>query len=197
MLSYFRQELNSGEELITILRKHRIALSWFFLKIIIVFTLAMVFFNFAPNEKWAAQVFLIWIFLGFIYSFRGIFIWLLDCYIVTNEKIIDVDQRGFFQRIVTEVAYGKIQNAFYEIKGPLATFFNYGNIKIQITQNKGMLLMKQIPDPKKIQNIIVTFQEKAQRENPEEVSASKLVKYISEVKNNTCHSREGGNPLSQ
>ena len=182
MLSYFRQELNEGEELITILRKHRITLSWFFLKIIIVFALATVFFNFAPNEKWAAQVFLIWIFLGFIYFFRGIFIWLLDCYIITNEKIIDIDQRGFFQRIVTEVAYGKIQNAFYEIKGPLATFFNYGNIKIQITQNKGMLLIKQIPDPKKIQNIIITFQEKSQAENPKEVSASELVKYISEVK---------------
>ena len=44
--------------------------------------------------------------------------------------------------------------------------------------------MKQIPDPKKIQNIIITFQEKLQAENPKEVSASELVKYISEVKNN-------------
>jgi membrane protein YdbS with pleckstrin-like domain len=197
MLSYFKQELNEGEELITILRKHRITLSWFFLKIIIVFVLAMIFFRFAPNEKWSAQVFLIWIFLGFIYSFRGIFVWLLDCYIITNERIIDIDQRGFFQRIVTEVSYGKIQNAFYEIKGPLATFFNYGNIKIQIAQNKGMLLMKQIPDPKKIQDIIIKFQEKSQAENTKEVSASELVKYISEVKKNSCHSCENGNPLSQ
>ena len=183
MLSYFKQELNDGEELITILRKHRITLSWFFLKIIIVFALAMVFFKFAPNEKWAAQIFFVWILLGFIYFFRGIFIWLLDCYIITNEKIIDIDQRGFFQRIVTEVGYGKIQNAFYEIKGPLATFFNYGNLKIQIAQNKGMLLMKQIPNPKKIQNIVITFQEKSQTENPKEISASELVKYISEIKN--------------
>jgi membrane protein YdbS with pleckstrin-like domain len=182
MITYFQQELNEGEELIVILRKHWITLSWLFLKAIIIFALAMFFFKLAPNEKWAAQVFIIWISLISIYIFRGIFVWLLDCYIITNKRIVDIDQRGFFQRIVTEVAYEKIQNAIYEIRGPIATFFNYGNIKIQITQNRGLLLMKQIPQPKKIQEVIVKFQEKVQASRQKEMSASELVQYISKIK---------------
>jgi len=182
MLSYFKQELNGDEELIMILRKHWVTLSLLCLKTIIIFVLAIIFFKFAPNEKWAAQVFLFWIFLGLIYGFRGILIWLLDCYIITNKKIIDIDQRGFFQRIVTEVNYEKIENVIYEMKGPLAIFFNYGNLKIQIIKNEGLLLMKQIPQPKKIQDIIIKFQEKTRADKTKEISASELIHFISKVK---------------
>lgn len=55
----------------------------------------------------------------------------LDMMIVTNDRIIDIDQIGLFGRTIAEVDLYQIQDATSEVRGIFATMFNYGNLIIQ------------------------------------------------------------------
>jgi hypothetical protein len=55
----------------------------------------------------------------------------LDAWIVTNERVINIEQRGFFTRKISELKLTKIQDVTSEIIGVIPTLFNYGNIYVQ------------------------------------------------------------------
>ena len=79
--------------------------------------------------------------------------WYYSVYIATNERIIEVKQRGFFDRRVTEFGLDKVQNINYHIKGLQAVLFRYGTIAVQTYV--GDLVMKGIHNPVGIQQKLV------------------------------------------
>jgi len=87
--------------------------------------------------------YLIWAWVGWYYS----------VYIATNERIIEVHQRGFFDRRVTEFGLDKVQNINYHIKGVQAVLFRYGTIAVRTYV--GDLVMKGIHNPVGIQQKLV------------------------------------------
>ncbi len=98
----------------------------------------------------------------FIWNFFFI-LWLdyyLDAWIVTNERIINIEQRGFFTRKISELKLTKVQDVTSEIIGLIPTIFNYGNIYVQTAGEKERFAFFQIPDPNYVKNVIVDLQEK-------------------------------------
>ena len=98
----------------------------------------------------------------FIWNFFFI-LWLdfyLDAWIVTNERIINIEQRGFFTRKISELKLTKIQDVTSEIIGVIPTLFNYGNIYVQTAGEKERFIFYQIPNPNYVKNVIVELQEK-------------------------------------
>jgi len=65
-----------------------------------------------------------------IFSFYVWIVWYYDTYILTAAKIIEVRQKGLFSRSVAELPYSAIENASYEISGPLAMMLKVGDVKI-------------------------------------------------------------------
>ncbi len=57
--------------------------------------------------------------------------WYYSVYIVTNERLIEIKQKGFFNRRFREYGLDKIQNINYHIKGFQAVIFQFGNIVAQ------------------------------------------------------------------
>ncbi len=79
----------------------------------------------------------------------------LDIWIITNMRILDVEQKGLFNREVSECYISKIEDVTVEIKGILPTFLNYGDLRAQTAAEKREFVFKQIPDPTNIKNIIL------------------------------------------
>ena len=71
----------------------------------------------------------------------------LDIWVVTNHRVINIEQKGLFNRIVAEHQLYRIQDVMSEQKGMLATFFNYGEIHIQTAGAEKFVLFEQVPDP--------------------------------------------------
>jgi len=76
--------------------------------------------------------------LGSIYYFyiltlfyRGWIDYYLDVGIITNERIVDIEQKGLFARSISEQKIYRVQDVTSEVKGFLPTFFHYGDIHIQ------------------------------------------------------------------
>ena len=91
------------------------------------------------------------------------FVYTNDIYILTNQRIINIDQNAFFTRRVSEAELENIQNVTYEIKGPIRSFLNFGEIQIQTAGNAPGLLLKNVENPHFVQEKIVAIQKQQKR----------------------------------
>ena len=58
-------------------------------------------------------------------------IWHYSVFIVTNQRLIQITQKGFFNKSVVDLGLKKIQSTNYEVKGIQATLLGFGTIMIQ------------------------------------------------------------------
>lgn len=57
--------------------------------------------------------------------------WYFSVFIVTDQRFIQITQKGFFTRSVVDIALNQIQMINYEIVGIQETLLGFGTIKIQ------------------------------------------------------------------
>jgi len=97
-----------------------------------------------------AIYFLIW-WNGLFYT---ITMYLLDTWLITDHRVLDNEQHGFFNRTLTEASLSKIQDQSVDTKGLIPTFFDYGNLEIQTAGTVPKITMKQIPHPNQVKTEI-------------------------------------------
>lgn len=71
----------------------------------------------------------------------------LDVWVVTNERIINSEQLGLFNRVVSEVKLEQIQDITSEQKGFLETFITFGDVYIQTAAERERFQFKNIDNP--------------------------------------------------
>ncbi len=91
---------------------------------------------------------------GGVMLYRRSVRWSQTVLVLTDKRIIDIDQRGFFDRVVTEVAYTQIDEASYRVKGFWATIFRYGTIRLDLNGSAADILFDFVPRPAKVHNLI-------------------------------------------
>ena len=74
--------------------------------------------------------------------------WYYSVYIVTDQRLIDIRQKGFFNRRVNEVGFDKIQSINYHINGLQASLLQYGDITVQTYT--GNWVFKSIHHPEEV-----------------------------------------------
>ena len=79
--------------------------------------------------------------------------WYFSMFIMTNQRFIQITQKGFFHRNVSDVSLHLIQSINYEISGVEQTLLGYGTIIMQTYV--GDVRMHHLHSPAKIQRHIV------------------------------------------
>jgi uncharacterized membrane protein YdbT with pleckstrin-like domain len=92
----------------------------------------------------------------------------LDVWIITNLRIINVEQKGLFHRATSEMGLGRIQDVTTEVKGVIPTFLNYGDVFIQTAAETERFMFRQVPDPYHIKDQVVLLQKKHLHQKAEE-----------------------------
>lgn len=110
--------------------------------------------------------------LVIIGSIYYLFLWLLfygfwldyalDFFVVTNKRVIDIEQSGLFDRTVAEQRLVKVQDVTQEVKGFWGTMLHYGNVYIQTAGEKERFVFEDVPDPDHVVSIILQNSEKAE-----------------------------------
>lgn len=78
----------------------------------------------------------------------------LDVWIITNERVIDVEQHGLFRRETSEFRIDKVQDITVEVPHMVATFLKYGNLRIQ-TAGERSFTIKDVPNIYEIKKVIM------------------------------------------
>ncbi len=154
-MSYLNYELNEGEKLVALVRKHWITLALPLAKAIIAIAVIIILYPKLFEFEYGKEIVFVWIIASILYAVHEIIVWYLDCYIITNKRIIDIDQKSIFQRIVAEVGIENIQEAVYLTNGPLETILGYGTVNVKTGSSGSIIGMEQIPNPAEVKDIIV------------------------------------------
>lgn len=162
------------EKIVYFLRKHPITLLGLLLGyagILILPIGALWYIRFFLPEIWMSPTILPLIILGgslfFLYSwlflFQAFIDYYLDIWIVTNYRILNIEQNGLFSRRVSELRLYRIQDATATITGFLHTMLNYGKIEIQTAGENIHFTFNDIAHPNEITKTILQLAEEDRR----------------------------------
>lgn len=99
----------------------------------------------------AAWLLLLWIIFFIIFTN-----YYLDVLIVTNQRIVDIDQVGLFARDIATAPLQNIEDVKIEILGIIATFVNYGNLHLQTAGSDKEIVIRGIKNPEYVKKLIMS-----------------------------------------
>lgn len=94
--------------------------------------------------------------LGVFLAFRTSFLLYWNAFLVTDRRVIDIDQRGFFNRTVSEAPFERIQDVTYSVKGLFASLAGYGAVTLQTAGGAANLELPCAADPKDLHHLLTT-----------------------------------------
>lgn len=98
----------------------------------------------------------------------------LDMYVVSNNRIIWIEQISFLNRAVSECNLWQVQEVNSKTSGLFANLLNYWTLSIQTAWNKTTLQMDFCPDSmqeaRKILNVVDDYRDSNQSNNRKEKS---------------------------
>lgn len=87
----------------------------------------------------------------------------LDVWIITNKKLIDIEQKGLFSREISVMNLEKIQDVTSEQVGLVATMLGFGNLTVQTAGKDNEFTIYDVKDPnnfrKQLNNVLTKNQE--------------------------------------
>ena len=139
-----------GEEVQFVFRRHFLTAKSGVIFLILMIMIGVGLTFLWPNNMMIFEVFLALILvgvLGFLYSYM---LWYFSIYIVTNQRIRQISQRGLFKKSVVDLGLDKIQSISYGVNGIRAGLMGYGTIVIQTAV--GDLVISMVKNSEKIYN---------------------------------------------
>ena len=141
---------HKDEKILFVFRRHIIAMRKGFYSLLIPLAVGSI-----PPLIWQTQLELFLLPLaglaiGLVLFFYHFLMWYYTVYVVTNERIRQITQRGFFGRDVVELSLDKVQSISYNIPGFSGEIFKFGTIVIQTFV--GDLVIRMVEHPSEIYN---------------------------------------------
>lgn len=96
---------------------------------------------------------LYWLILLLVYFVEWLEYW-LDAWIVTNIRVININQVGLFHREVSEFMLNRVQDVTVETPNMFASLLGFSNIYVQTAGELGFSI-KTIPCAEEIKNLIM------------------------------------------
>ncbi len=105
------------------------------------------FFNIVPFLPYfliVRDLFTLTLLLFILYTF---YIHYLDIWLVTDEHIVNLEQKTLFSKTIAEQELRRIQDISAEVRGFFPTLFNYGDVLVQTAGTHERFLFKDVSHP--------------------------------------------------
>lgn len=163
-------QLESDEEILSMVRKHWFVIAtelfgvfvfmlipFFFLFLSAIFPSVLDTLHLDLANYTAIITFVIsgWTVVSLMVSFMIWTHYYLDLWIITDRRIILIDQVAFFNRNVSIFRLERLQDIEFVIKGIIPTFLNFGTLKAQTAgHHENNFRSNGLPDPRGLQATI-------------------------------------------
>ena len=115
-----------------------------------------------PTLLSAQPIYALGVLLGSIYYlsvllffFTSFVDFYLDVWIVTNDRIIDIEQFGLFSRTISELELFRIQDITTNVHGIFPTIFKYGDVIVQTASTNVGVVFRSVKNPDKIRESLL------------------------------------------
>lgn len=150
------------EKVVLFLRQHFIVnIPWIFISIIMIIAptfilMTSILDQFPQNFKFV--FILIWYLITFAYVLQNFLNWFFNVYIITDERIVDVDFYNLIYKEVHDAHIDRIQDVTYNMGGVIRTIFNYGDVLIQTASEVPNFDFLAVPQPDKVAKVLQELQ---------------------------------------
>lgn len=159
-------QLDDDEQIILQVRKHWFVLCTQIIGIVFVALLPLIFIvtitqidviasRISLNSTLLVTLYTGWLILQWMAFFAIWTNYYLDVWIVTNKRLIAVDQRGFFSRTMASFRLERMQDISVSVSGIIQTFLDYGTLEIQTAGEVGQFKVTGMPKPTEIKSTII------------------------------------------
>lgn len=147
-------------------RRHWFVLffEFFFVILLVIFLVAVVGglnYNFQSFFNLVSKPLIILFFLIFLQTLLVIIFailvdYYLDLWIVTNRRSIRIELKGLFNREITSIDHGRVQEITVKMRGVFPALLNYGDVYIQSAAETSFdFVFSQIPNPEDVKKILL------------------------------------------
>ncbi|MFA6028116.1 MAG: PH domain-containing protein [Patescibacteria group bacterium] len=84
----------------------------------------------------------------------------LDIWVLTNKRVVSIEQEGLFKRTTAELTLNKIQDVSSEIRGKVQTFLNFGNVYVKTASDNQRFVFEEVAKPQEVARIVANAVEK-------------------------------------
>lgn len=151
------------EEIALLLRAHPITnLGWIliaFIMLLLPTILAMTGVLDAVPFKYRFLGNISWYLLTLVIAFSRFLQWYYSVFLVTNERIIDIDFDNIMSRQLTSVNLNHIEEPVMTTRGFIETMFQYGHVSIQTAAETETLEAQYVPFPNRVVDIVSRLSE--------------------------------------
>lgn len=135
-----------------------------------------------PPER-TLELFIVFISSYFLFVWAVFLVGWIDYYldvsIITNRRLIDINQDRLFARSISECDLVDVEDAKAKVHGVLSTFFHFGDVFVQTAGAQENFELSHVPNPYQIARKIVDLHEQAVAEE-EKREAREIGKTIAE-----------------
>lgn len=169
--------LNKNEQVLLVLHRHWFVLARELAGIVFITLFGIVLF-FAKDAVYVfvAQsildplvwfLFSLYILLILVLTFAVWINYRLDVWVITTRRIVDIEQRGLFNRETSEFLLDRVQDITSEIPNMIATLLDFGTMTIHTAGEKSFLV-REVPRIEEAKRLILEYSQKAQKKNEEQ-----------------------------
>lgn len=159
-------EIKEGENIVGVYRRHKFILFLEFLPIMVASALvvASAFFllAFLREEEGAAVliplillVAVLMLHIFWVMAFVILADFYLDIWILTDRRVISIEQKGLFARRIIEFELNKVEDITVEIRGMIETFMDFGNVTLYTASENQNFVFKHIKNPNAIKDAVI------------------------------------------
>lgn len=147
-----------NENIVLLLREHPIVLFKPIFLTILSLILPIIFFSspflgFLPIQFHIAFM-LTWIVFTLGYSLQIFIGWFFNVYLLTDERIIDMDFISIVSKNISSAKIENIEDVTFHTQGAFAAFFDYGTVTVQTAAEKSQFEFDNVPHPSKVASLI-------------------------------------------
>ena len=147
--------LRPNEELIKASRRHVVFFipAFFPWPILIVFVyLVRYIFDLNFSGYWFETLICVILLVALVILYKY-YIWHSNALIITNQRVVENKQHGFFSKTVTELLFRDIREISYDKNGMNASIYDYGDLKMRTAADNEIIIEK-ISKPDEIVELI-------------------------------------------
>ncbi|OGH69601.1 MAG: hypothetical protein A3C90_04185 [Candidatus Magasanikbacteria bacterium RIFCSPHIGHO2_02_FULL_51_14] len=147
-----RIHLKEHERIVDAVRRYGLTYFWSWLLIAILFGVPFLFLFWLFRHGWWGQaLFFIPVTLATLLLVRTLFFWRKNVLVMTTHRVIDMEQRGFFELIVSEIPYDQVGDISGKIKGVWGTLLGYGTLFLQTGNGNVRIFVEKVRRPIRLQ----------------------------------------------
>lgn len=113
------------------------------------------FFDFNMSYERAALG--IWLLIAWTSAWGAFTKYFLDVWVLTTQRLVDVEQHRYFSREVSSVLLSRVQDVTTDITGIIPSLLGFGNINVQSAGATEKFHMRGIPRPTQMRDLIIKY----------------------------------------